>query len=416
VTTEFEPQGEHDQRLLGSVRPAAWKNPEPAPAYNLVVVGAGPAGLVAAAGAAGLGAKVALIEKRMLGGDCLNFGCVPSKALVRAGRAAADVKAASAFGVNVFPGASIDFPAVMERVRSVRADIGPNDSAERFQKLGIDVFFGEPEFVGRQAVAVDGKTLRFTRAIIATGARPARLPIPGLWEAGAHTNETIFQLTTKPRRLLVIGAGPIGVELAQAFARLGVEVTLLEALHGLLPREDPDASSIVRRALENDGIRFRCCVSVAGVDRDGSLKRVRFASKHADPETADFEEILVGVGRAQEFPQEPGPEGTRGSDRAEAVLGALQGGRAAGRGSGIYKGSIRGWNRDRNETRNQSRIAIARIRASRRNRLGCRGAWKFSCCAGGSAGGFRQKGKSRACLRSCRPRRQIRGAGCARRI
>ncbi|MBI5201580.1 MAG: mercuric reductase [Elusimicrobia bacterium] len=297
MTAEFEPRGEHDARLLERVRPAGRKNPEPAPSDNLVVVGGGPAGLVAASGAAGLGAKVALVEKRMLGGDCLNFGCVPSKALVRAGRAAADAKAATSFGVNVFPGASIDFPAVMERVRAVRAELSANDSAERFEKLGVDVFYGEPEFVGRQALVVDQKTLRFARAVLCTGARPNRIPIPGLWESGARTNESIFQLTATPKRLLVIGAGPIGVELAQAFARLGVEVTLLEAQHGLLPREDAEAAAIVRRALEADGVRFRCCVQIASVALEGAVRRVRFASKHGDPETADFEEILAGAGR-----------------------------------------------------------------------------------------------------------------------
>ncbi|MBI4345459.1 MAG: mercuric reductase [Elusimicrobia bacterium] len=298
MSSDFVPRGEHDRRLLAGVRPEDWRNPEPAPLYDWVVVGAGTAGLVAAAGAAGLGARVALIERRMLGGDCLNFGCVPSKALLRAARAAADVRAAAAFGVRVPDGTGVDFAAVMERVRRLRADLSANDSVARFAGLGVDVFLGDAQFAGPTAVAVGGKTVRFSKALIATGARPARLPIPGLWEAGALTNETVFGLTARPERLLVVGAGPIGAELAQAFARLGSRVTLLEALHGFLPREDRDASELVKGALERDGVRFQCCVEIQGVERDGGVRRVRFGSKHAAAEeTAEFDEIVVGVGR-----------------------------------------------------------------------------------------------------------------------
>src|SRR5262249_34690153 len=154
-----------------------------------------------AAGAAGLGAKVALIERELMGGDCLNVGCVPSKALLRAARAAADVRDAGAFGVEVPSGVRVNFPAVMERMRRLLASISPNDSAERYRGLGVDVFLGHGRFTGRDTVEVGGKALRFRRAVIATGARAERPPIPGLAEAGFLTNETVFSLTELPRRL-----------------------------------------------------------------------------------------------------------------------------------------------------------------------------------------------------------------------
>src|SRR5581483_222827 len=207
------PLDEHNLSLLANVRPAGWVNPEPAARYNLVVVGAGTAGLVAAAGAAGLGARVAIVERGLMGGDCLNFGCVPSKALLRSARAAADARAAAALGIEA------------ERLR---AELARNDSAERLRGLGIDVFIGDARFVSPDTVEVEGQRLRFRRAVIATGARAAILPIPGLAEAGCLTNETIFSLTELPRRMAVIGAGPIGCELAQAMRRFGSEVTLLE--------------------------------------------------------------------------------------------------------------------------------------------------------------------------------------------
>jgi pyruvate/2-oxoglutarate dehydrogenase complex dihydrolipoamide dehydrogenase (E3) component len=207
------------------------------------VIGAGTAGLVTAAGAAGLGAKVALIEKNLLGGDCLNVGCVPSKAIIRSSRAAFDAKETDRFGVRATGAARVDFPAVMERMRKLRADISPHDSAARFTKLGVDVFLGEAEFAGSDTVQVTGKTLRFKRAVIATGARAAQPPIPGL--DGYLTSETVFSLTQCPARLAVIGSGPIGCELAQAFQRLGSQVSLLHKNAHLLDREDMEAAALV---------------------------------------------------------------------------------------------------------------------------------------------------------------------------
>ncbi|MBI2384678.1 MAG: mercuric reductase [Elusimicrobia bacterium] len=294
----ISPMDEHNRKLLSNVHPPDWVNPEPAGRYNLVVIGGGTAGLVTAVGAAGLGAKVALIEKHLMGGDCLNVGCVPSKALISASRAAARVRSAGEFGVKVPDGVTVDFPAVMERLRRLRADISRNDSAARFKSLGVDVFVGQGRFTGSDSVEVGGKTLRFAKAVIATGARAVTLPIPGLKESGALTNETVFNLTELPKRLLVIGAGPIGVEMAQAFARLGSQVTLFEALHGILNREDQDAAELVRKSLDRDKVEFLCCVDIERVERSGAVSTAHFKSKHGPSGTKEFDAVLVGVGRA----------------------------------------------------------------------------------------------------------------------
>src|SRR2546425_4867897 len=232
------PADAHNARLVSYLHPPDWQNPVPAPRYNLVVIGAGTTGLVTAAGAAGLGAKVALIEKHLLGGDCLSVGCVPSKAVIRCSRAIFDANEAGRFGVGVGAPAQADFPAVMERMRKLRADLSPHDSAERFAKLGVDVFLGEAQFTGPDTIEVGGQTLRFKRAVIATGARATDPPVPGLAETGYLTNETVFNLTQCPARLAVIGGGPIGCELAQAFQRLGSQVSLVHKNAHLLDRED----------------------------------------------------------------------------------------------------------------------------------------------------------------------------------
>src|ERR1051326_7827914 len=222
-----KPADVHNGRLVSYVHPPDWQNPTPAPRYNLVVIGAGTAGLVTAAGAAGLRGKVGLVGKHLPGGDRLHVGCVPTKAIIRCSRAVFDAKEAGPFGVRVDKPVEIDFPAVMERMRKLRADLSPNDSAQRFTKLGVDVFLGEARFAGPDTVEVAGQTLRFKRAVIATGARAMEPPISGLAEAGYLTNETVFSLTQCPARLAVIGGGPIGCELAQAFQRLGSPVRLL---------------------------------------------------------------------------------------------------------------------------------------------------------------------------------------------
>jgi pyruvate/2-oxoglutarate dehydrogenase complex dihydrolipoamide dehydrogenase (E3) component len=293
---QAHPFDEHNRALIANVHPTDWTNPEPSGRYNMVVIGGGTAGLVTAAGAAGLGAKVALIERALLGGDCLNVGCVPSKALIRCARAYAEVRDASAFGVTVPDGATVDFDSVMERMRKLRADISPNDSAKRFRELGIDVFIGDARFTGPDTVEVDGKTLRFSRACIATGARAVPLPIPGLEEAGYLTNETLFSLTELPRRMAVIGAGPIGCEMAQSFARFGTEVTLVEAMHQLLGREDQDAAERIKQALLRDGVRINCCAKITGVRKEDDETILTLEGETGGELVVDA--VLVSVGRA----------------------------------------------------------------------------------------------------------------------
>ncbi|MCH9046839.1 MAG: FAD-dependent oxidoreductase [SAR324 cluster bacterium] len=216
--------------------------------YNLVVIGAGSAGLLVAAGAAGLGARVALVERDKMGGDCLNYGCVPSKALLRSARAAAEPRRRR-YGV----GAAQPVPRwteVAARVQSVIDTIAPNDSVERFESLGVDVLLGRARLTSPHTVEValhDGPTrsLEGKRIVLATGSGPLVPPIPGLEDAGYLTNETVFSHREQPGRLLVLGGGPIGVELGQAFARLGSQVTVVEMLPRLLPREDADAAEVV---------------------------------------------------------------------------------------------------------------------------------------------------------------------------
>jgi pyruvate/2-oxoglutarate dehydrogenase complex dihydrolipoamide dehydrogenase (E3) component len=263
---------DHDRTLVRLVCPPDWRNRPPRNVYDLVVLGGGTAGLVSAVGAAGLGAQVAIVERKRLGGDCLNTGCVPSKALLRTARAAADVRRAAAFGVRGVDGVTVDFQAALRRMRECRSGLAAHDSAERLTALGIDVFFGEARFLGPRDVGVGSHTLRFVRAVLATGSRPAIPPITGLGHAPYLTSDTIFDLTARPDHLLIIGAGAMGCELAQAFARMGSRVTVFDALPRVLGAGDPDASLLVRRALEDDGVRFELGTTVSSVTlRDGAI-------------------------------------------------------------------------------------------------------------------------------------------------
>jgi pyruvate/2-oxoglutarate dehydrogenase complex dihydrolipoamide dehydrogenase (E3) component len=291
------PADAHNARLVSNVHPSDWQNPTPALCYNLVVIGAGTAGLVTAAGAAGLGAKVALVEKHLLGGDCLIVGCVPSKAVIRCSRAIFDAKEAGRFGVRVDAPAQADFPAIMERMRKLRADLSPHDSAERFAKLGVDVFLGEAKFAGPDTIQVAGQTLRFKRAVIATGARAIDPPIPGLAEVGCLTNETVFSLTQCPARLAVIGGGPIGCELAQAFQRLGSQVSLLHKNAHLLDREDMEAAALVQKAFVREGIALHLSAKITRVEHNGGGKVVCYETRGKEERLA-VDEILAGAGRA----------------------------------------------------------------------------------------------------------------------
>lgn len=283
------PQDDHNRTLLEQVHPSDWVNPEPADRYNLIVVGAGSGGLISAAIAAGLGARVALIEKHLMGGDCLNYGCVPSKTLIREARRAFERGGAS----------EADFSAAMDRVRAVRARISHEDSAARYaNELGVDVFLGTARFVGQQVVEVDdGSRLRFARAVIATGAKPLVPDIPGLRDAAPLTNETVFGLVERPRRLAVIGGGPIGCELAQAFRRLGSEVVLFHDGSHLLDREDPDAAEIVQNAFGREGIRLVLGCELCEVTKGPEGKTLRFRCAEGNDQIS-VDQILVGAGRA----------------------------------------------------------------------------------------------------------------------
>src|SRR5262245_11169461 len=290
------PDDEDNRRLLSHVHPSGRQNPRPSGRYNLVAVGGGTAGLVSAAGAAGLGARVALVERQLLGGDCLNVGCVPSKALIAAARAAASARRAGELGVHV-GSVEVDFPAVMARMRRLRADLAPNDGVERFTKLGVDVYIGDARFTSPTTVEVDGRTLEFSRAVITTGARAAAPPIPGLEEIGYLTNETVFWLTELPRRLVIIGAGPIGCEMAQAFRSFGAEVTVVHDAPHALPREDADAAAVVERRMARDGVQLVNGARVVRAERRGAELVVRYEVGGA-PSEAVGDRILIGVGRA----------------------------------------------------------------------------------------------------------------------
>jgi pyruvate/2-oxoglutarate dehydrogenase complex dihydrolipoamide dehydrogenase (E3) component len=262
--------------------------------HDLVVIGGGTAGLVCAAGAAGLGARVALVERHRLGGDCLYTGCVPSKTLIASARA------------------GLDFQSAVARVTRAIATIAPHDSPERFRSLGVDVFLHEARFDGPASLVVDGRTLPFTRAVIATGARPRLPPITGLADAAPLTSETVFDLTTPPSRLAIIGGGSIGCELAHAFQRLGVAVTLLHDQPRLLDREDPEAAAIVERQLRRDGVTVVTQARIERVEPGAGVRTIVFAdhggprapADHEDPRRTDeglrrveVDAILVATGR-----------------------------------------------------------------------------------------------------------------------
>jgi len=298
ATGRVLPEDRYNEELVANVHPPDRKNPEPAKRYHLVVLGAGTAGLVTAAGAAGIGARVALVERHLLGGDCLNVGCVPSKCLIRSSRVVFDIKEADRFGVNAPAGYGADFPGVMERMRRLRAQISHHDSVRRFSSLGVDVFLGEARFAGPDVVEVGGKRLRFSKAVIATGARAAVPPVDGLSDAGFLTNESVFSLADLPRRLLVFGAGPVGCEMAQAFRRFGSEVTIIERASQFLTREDPDAAAVVSGAFLRDGIDVRLNTVVTGVTAVGTEKRVHLRRADGFGDVVVTDEILIGAGRA----------------------------------------------------------------------------------------------------------------------
>ena len=293
---QLQPWDEHNRRLAGNGHPESWKNPKPAAMYNLVAMGGGTAGIISALGTAGLGGKAALIEKRLLGGDCLNFGCVPSKALIASSRAIHAARHLANVGGRIEGRVVADFSAVMERMRQLRASISHHDSAQRFSSLGVDVFLGDARFVGPRELEVAGETLRFRSAVIATGGRAAVPNVPGLNEIGFYTNETIFSLTELPARLAVIGAGPIGCELAQVFARLGSQVTVVNSSARILPKEDAEAAALVQASMEADGIRFVLGAKVVSAAMQGTSKALSIETSRGAEELLS-DAILVAAGR-----------------------------------------------------------------------------------------------------------------------
>ncbi len=290
------PQDAFERQRLGNVHPAGWRNPQPAGRYSLVVIGAGTAGLVAAHAAAALGAKVALIERHLLGGDCLNVGCVPSKAILRTARLYAGMRNAEKYGAHIPADIRVDFPAVMRRMRGIRARISRADSVQRLNTAGVDVFFGQACFTGTDALTVEGAKLRFKKALVATGARPDTPSIPGLAEAGFLTNENVFDLTELPRRLLVIGGGPLGCELAQAFRRFGAQTIIAQSWPLFLPREERDAAQLLSDAFARDGIEVRLNTRAVNVRVENGEKLVDLVSDDSKT-TVAVDAILTGTGR-----------------------------------------------------------------------------------------------------------------------
>lgn len=301
--------GDDDQRWQSAVAPPGHVNPRPQARYNLVVIGAGPAGLVAAIAAAGLGARVALVEREAMGGDCLNVGCVPSKALLHASRRAIE---------HGFDGEAA-FQQAIKWVRGVRADIAAHDSVARYREAGVDVFLGAGRIVDGRTVSVEGAMLRTRAIVIATGARAAIPAIPGLADVGALTNETLFALPSLPSSMVILGAGAIGCEMAQAFARMGTRVTLVETMPRVLSREDPEAAQIVQRALERSGVEVITGVGVVAFSPDPSGVRVTLANG----QTVTASRVVVAAGRR---PNTEGlglrEAGIKTTDRGQVVVDA----------------------------------------------------------------------------------------------
>lgn len=322
VASSVWPMDEHNIKLLDNVHPPSWIDPEFDGVYNMLVIGAGAGGLISSSGAAGVGAKAALIEANSLGGDCLNVGCVPSKALIHAANLAHSLNNVAHLadsGISIEGSVKVDFAQTMQRLRRVRADISEADAASRYtKKLGVDVYFGYAKFTSEKTVVVNGKTLEFRRAVIATGGYPALPSIRGLAELhgeaekpasgsarpGVYTNETFFNMTAKPNRLVVIGSGVIGMELAQAMQRLGSQVTMFGRSGKVLPKEDSDLASLVKAQLVADGVQFQLNVSqyvsiarTGAVSEEGYPEMVMQTVEKGEKKEYKFDAILIAAGR-----------------------------------------------------------------------------------------------------------------------
>jgi pyruvate/2-oxoglutarate dehydrogenase complex dihydrolipoamide dehydrogenase (E3) component len=266
------------------------------PEFDIVVIGGGSGGLVVAAGGSTLGAKVALVEKHKLGGDCLWYGCVPSKALIQSARIAFEMRNAQRWAMTPAD-PQPNLARVMERVREVIAGIEPFDSPERFRGLGVDVIFGEGRFTSSAVFEVGGRRLTAKTFVIATGSRPAVPPIPGIETVPYLTNETVFDLREAVPSLMVVGSGPIGCELAQAFRRLGTEVTVVDIAPSALSREDPDTAGVVYQQLLAEGIRFHFDTTVAKVTGSAGAITATLREKNGAEHTVTTSHLLVAAGR-----------------------------------------------------------------------------------------------------------------------
>jgi pyruvate/2-oxoglutarate dehydrogenase complex dihydrolipoamide dehydrogenase (E3) component len=268
--------------------------------YNVVIIGAGTAGLVVAAGTAGLGGRVALVERNKMGGDCLNYGCVPSKALIASARAINSIRHASKWGLDEDE-PRFEFETVFESMRSQRAKIAPNDSIERFESLGVDVFLGEARFVSPHEIAVGDQTLRAKNFVIAAGTRARIPPIEGILDVPFFTNETIFdELHKKPESMIVLGGGPIGCELGQAMGRLGVNTTIVQVHGQILPKEDPEVGDWMATLLAAEGVRVLCSSRAVRLSmRDGKVQLDLVHHPRGEHETMQIvaDTLLVSAGR-----------------------------------------------------------------------------------------------------------------------
>lgn len=292
----FPATSDDEAGLLRRVRPQDWRNPRPKDLYDLAVIGAGPAGIAAAEHAARRGFSVALIERARLGGNSLNAGSVPSKAIIRSAHAYDAMGEADAFGAPVADGPALDFGAVMARMRRIRTRLSVHHSVHDLAALGIDIFFAEARFAGTNVLFVDESRLTFRKALVATGARPRIPNIPDLEQVGYRTSSTIFEMTALPRRLAVVGGGPLGCELAQAFCRLGAHVTIVQNNPKFLPREERDAAEILSWSMARDGMDIRLNTVATGVRREGDTKILETLNNEVRGEI-EADEILVCTGR-----------------------------------------------------------------------------------------------------------------------
>ena len=290
------PADAFERRRLAAVGPVAWNNPLPDAPYHLVIVGAGPAGLAAAGAAAALGARVALIERHLLGGTCFNTGCVPSKTLLRTARVYEQMREAARYGARSPADIQVDFAAAMTRLRRVRSHLTATTSVRQLTASGVDVYFGNTQFEGRDRLSVNGQPLQFDKALIATGARPHVPDIPGLKQAGFLTNASVFDLAELPPRLLVIGGGPLGCELAQAFQRFGSKVTIAQNLPLFLEHEERDAAQTLSDAFRRDGIEVRLNTTATAVHVEGADKVVDLVNGDYRS-SVRVDAIFAGVGR-----------------------------------------------------------------------------------------------------------------------